>query len=496
MSESAKSTAERSFADAAHVLHELGFADPRQPPPLRLIVREAPPRVGSNQSDIRISSTSPTTSFPGKGITLANAQRALEDGSTTTRALVEFALDTAEAHVELGAIVACDEKDALAQADVLDAERKSGVLRGPLHGLPLTVKDIIDVAGLPTRGGSLAYDELPSKDAAAVARLRRDGALLFAKVATHEFALGVATPQCRNPYNPTKLSGGSSGGSAIAAALGIGVGSLGTDTRASLRVPAALCGVVGFKPTFARVPAEGIIPLSWSIDHLGPITQTVEDAAILFNSLANEKFLDVGTPSSPGVLGIVPEVLADAEPLIVNACENALNVLIKAGWSVREVRGPSIADLELSNSLGLLISRSEAAAFHRSQGTDLSKCIPEVREQLLRGLSITGSDYLDAQRQRAILGQKILEEFANCDILVSPTTPLVAPPREDYERYLLRLSRNTIIWSLIGAPAVSIPIGLCEEGLPAGIQFAAAPGHEQTLVNAGMTLERGLGFYF
>jgi len=206
--------------------------------------------------------------------------------------------------------------------------------------------------------------------------------------------------------------------------------------------------------------------------------------------------LDRDAVRTPGVLGIVPEVLADAEPLIVSACENALKLLIDAGWRVREVRGPNIADLELSNSLGLLISRSEAAAFHRSQETDLSKCIPEVREQLLRGLRITGSDYLDAQRQRAILGERILEEFATCDILVSPTTPLVAPAREDYERYLLRLSRNTIIWSLIGAPAVSIPVGLCEDGLPAGIQFAAAPGHEQTLVNAGMKLERELGFYF
>jgi aspartyl-tRNA(Asn)/glutamyl-tRNA(Gln) amidotransferase subunit A len=496
VSESAKSTAERSFAAAEQVLHDLAFPDPRQQPPLRLVVREAPMRVESNGTEMIVGTSPPSPALVTHGVTLANALLALENGSTTTRALVEFALDAAASHSDLGAVVACDEKDVLEQADVLDVERRMGKLRGPLHGLPLTVKDIIDVAGLPTRGGSLAYDDVPSKDATAVARLRRDGALLFAKVATHEFALGVATPQCRNPYDPTKLSGGSSGGSAIAAALGIGVGSLGTDTRASLRVPAALCGVVGFKPTFGRIPADGIIPLSWTIDHLGPITQTVEDASILFNSLADEPFLDRGALRTPGVLGVVPEVLADADPLIVKACEHALTILTDAGWRVREVRGPSIADLELSNSLGLLISRSEAAAFHRSQETDLSKCIPEVREQLLRGLTITGSDYLDAQRQRAILGQRILEEFVHCDVLVSPTTPLVAPRREDYERYLLRLSRNTIIWSLIGAPAVSIPIGLCEEGLPAGIQFAAAPGNEQTLVNAGMTLERGLGFYF
>jgi aspartyl-tRNA(Asn)/glutamyl-tRNA(Gln) amidotransferase subunit A len=495
VSASAKEITENSFTKAENILHSLAFTNPRRRPPLDLVLSEPPPRSTSSGDSLSVTSGNDIAPVNSVGPTLVQALRDLASGATTSRELVEFALRASEEHKFLGAVVDVDEKQAFAMADELDRERSEGILRGPLHGVPLTVKDIIDVEGLATRGGSLAYDDLPTMDAPSVARLKGAGAMILAKVATHEFALGVATPQCRNPYDPSRLSGGSSGGSAIATALGIGVGSLGTDTRASLRVPSALCGVVGFKPTYGRVPTEGIIPLSWTIDHIGPITKTVEDAALMFDVLADEPFLDRTLARPPGVIGLVPDVLADAEPLIVAACERALGLLSDAGWQIITLRGPDIDDLELSNSLGLLISRSEAAAFHRSQGTDIEKCIPEVREQLHRGLSVSAADYLDAQRQRELLAERTLEQFARCDVLMTPTSPIVAPPREDYEQYLLRLSRNTIIWSLIGAPALSMPVGLAEHGLPAGIQFCAAPGYEQNLVDVGVTLERSLGFF-
>jgi aspartyl-tRNA(Asn)/glutamyl-tRNA(Gln) amidotransferase subunit A len=237
------------------------------------------------------------------------------------------------------------------------------------------------------------------------------------------------------------------------------------------------------------VPAGGIIPLSWSIDHIGPITRNAADAAVMLNVLAGEDFLDAAPVPRPGTIGVVPEVLEDSDPLVAAACEGALMALEKAGWSIREIEGPTVADLELSNSLGLLVSRSEAAAFHRSIGTDLDLCIPEVRDQLRAGLTITAADYLDAQRQRERLCAATLAQFGNCDIIVSPTSPLVAPLKTDYERYLLRLSRNTIIWSLLGSPAVSLPCGTGEAGLPVGLQLAAAPGREQVLVDAGIALE-------
>jgi aspartyl-tRNA(Asn)/glutamyl-tRNA(Gln) amidotransferase subunit A len=489
---STESHASRAFALAEENLHALDFADRRLRPPLDFVVAGAPAPRSGETSPFALTRVEPAPPATLPGRTIRQTVDALREGSTSTRELVEEALKRSEEFSELGAVVSCDAEASLAMAVQLDHERTRGRSRGPLHGVPVTVKDIIDVDGLPTRGGSLAYYEMPTGDAAAVANLRRDGALILAKVATHEFALGVTTPQCRNPHDEGRISGGSSGGSAIAVAVGIGVGSLGTDTRASLRVPAALCGVVGFKPTFGRVPTDGIIPLSWTIDHLGPISRTVEDSAILLNSLAARPFLDTSCARAPGVIGVVPDVLADADPSVVAACAGALGALEDLGWRIVTVGEPGIEDLELSNSLGLLISRSEAAAYHRGRGTDLAKCIPEVRDQLSGALNISATDYLDSQRHRESLARRTLQSFVHCDIVVSPTSPVVAPSLGDYERYLLRLSRNTIIWSLVGAPAVSIPVGRGEGGMPVGLQLAAAPGHEQVLVDAGIALERAL----
>ena len=173
----------------------------------------------------------------------------------------------------------------------------TGRWRGPLHGIPVTVKDIIDVAGVPTRCGSAAYHDVPEVDAVGVARLRAAGAIVLAKVSTHEFALGVTTPQSRNPHDQTRIPGGSSGGSAIAVSTGMGLASLGTDTRASIRVPAALSGVVGFKPTYGSVPTGGVVPLSWTMDHVAPITSSVADAALWSTSSragTDGRLVDVG----------------------------------------------------------------------------------------------------------------------------------------------------------------------------------------------------------
>jgi aspartyl-tRNA(Asn)/glutamyl-tRNA(Gln) amidotransferase subunit A len=492
VSSRADSVAGHAFDAAERALHDLPLDDVRLQPPLRLVLRGAP-QLGAHRIEARSAAQQVVRPTPTlKGPTLAEALGDLIAGRTTSRELLETAIEVADATSALGAVVALDRDAARRTADQLDAERAAGRVRGALHGVPLTVKDVIDVGGMPTRGGSLAYEDLDPADAPAVGRLRNAGALVFAKVATHEFALGVTTPQCRNPHDPTRLAGGSSGGSAIAVATGLGVGSLGTDTRASLRVPAALCGVVGFKASFTRVPNTGIIPLSWTIDHVGPIARTVEDAALLIDALADTPFLTIDSDRPPGTVGVVEEVLADADPGVVAACESALSALDRSGWTIVEIDAPSVSDLELANALGLLISRSEAAAFHRGRATDLDRCIPEVRDQLLAGLTVSAADYLDAQRQRDVLGARVLEAFSRCDVIAAPTSPVVAPAHDDYERYLLRLSRNTLVWSMTGAPAVSVPVGAGELGLPVGLQLAARPGQEQRLVDAGITLERAL----
>jgi aspartyl-tRNA(Asn)/glutamyl-tRNA(Gln) amidotransferase subunit A len=498
----AESVATSLFREAVAALRNQELPDPAMPSPLTLDVmrwERVEPYAGSPAPPDFSPATAPGPSFrlpPAltSAPTLVDAATALRAGKLTARALVEQALSAMPSVSHLGAVVAVDEIEAFRQADRLDAERRAGHSLGPLHGIPFTVKDVIDVAGLPTRAGSIAYEGLPIADAASVVRLRDAGAVILAKVATHEFALGVATPQCRNPYDQSRLSGGSSGGSAIAVATGIGLASLGTDTRASLRVPAALCGVVAFKPTFGRVPTEGVVPLSWSVDHVGPIARTVEDAAAVLAVLTGDPAIafDKADSARDLVVGVVPALLDGTEPEVVTAFEQSLYALERLGCRLVTLERPDPADMELANALGLIATRCEAAAFHRANETELELCIPEVRDQLGVALELRAVDYIDAQRQRHLLAVRILDLFGSCDLVATPTTPIVAPPREDYERYLFQLSQNTILWSLLGAPAISLPCGTSAGGLPIGLQLAAAPGAERTLTRAGVLLERAM----
>lgn len=490
MTPSTPTTAKVAFEDAIALLHELHFPSPSVPPPLELrLPAPSESSVTERPATVRPSERSPRPD--GGPRTIVRTLASLSDGTCSTRELANEAIDVAAANRSLGAVVELHEESVRAEAATLDAERERGELRGPLHGVPVTVKDVIDVAGLRTRAGSRAYDVLATNDGPGVARLRAAGALILGKVATHEFALGVTTPQCVNPFDRSRIAGGSSGGSAIAVAIGIGLGSLGTDTRASLRVPSALCGVVGFKPTFGRVPTTGIVPLSWTMDHLGPIARTVEDAAIMLNVLAGVELIDVSSTLRLGTtIGVVDEVLANSDPDIASSCEAALSLLETMGCRLVAMKGPDLRDLEVANAIGLLVSRAEAAAYHRSQGTDLELCLPEVRDQLEAGLTISAVDYLDAQRQRAELAKRCTEMMGECDIVATPTISIGAPLLADYERYLLHLSRNAILWSLVGAPALSVPCRKTRGGLPVGLQLAAAPGNEQVLATTGIAFER------
>ena len=495
------SVAEAAFDSALERLHSLEQAEPKSAPPLSLESFEKTTANDGESRDalaiyhrapsIAVSQVVPLTATP----TLREALVLLRSGKLTTRELLEKSLSAMSETANLGAIVAIDEEAVRKAADLMDLERSAGGPTGALDGIPISVKDVIDVAYLPTRAGSKAYYDLPVRDASSVDRLRAAGALIFAKAATHEFALGVTTPQCRNPYDATRISGGSSGGSAIAVATGVGLASLGTDTRASLRVPSSLCGVVGYKPTFGIVPTDGIVPLSWTIDHIGPITRTVADAAIMLNVLAGREVfsgLDSGTRLDGVKVGVVAATLSEADPEIAAATEAALAELIELGAQLFEVDTPSSEDFNIANDIGLLISRSEATTFHRSNGTDLDLCIPEVRDQLVAALKITAPDYLDAQRQRSRLAARLLAAFEQCDILVMPTVPVATPPWLDYEKHLLSLSRNAIPWSLIGSPAVSLPCGATSEGMPIGIQMVAGPGRDARLLRTGIALEEAI----
>jgi aspartyl-tRNA(Asn)/glutamyl-tRNA(Gln) amidotransferase subunit A len=361
-----------------------------------------------------------------------------------------------------------------------------------LHGIPVTVKDIIDVAGAPTRAGSAAYDDLPAADAVGVARLRAAGAIVLAKVSTHEFALGVTNPQSRNPHDPSRIPGGSSGGSAIAVSTGMGLASLGTDTRASIRVPAALSGVVGFKPTYGSVPTGGVVPLSWTMDHVAPITTTVADAALVLDVLTLQTGRLAGRAGS-SVAGLrigVPEAtFAGAQPGVEACVRRMIDAMGGLGCEVLTASRPTAGDLEEANAAGMVISRCEAAAFHRRLGLDRSLYWDEVADQLDAAEELSAVEYLNAQTLRADLADRFLSLFADFDVLAMPTVPAIAPPVDDFARHLMLLSRNAIPWSLTGFPAVSVPCGW-SEGLPVGLQLVAAPWREDLLVAVGCAVER------
>jgi aspartyl-tRNA(Asn)/glutamyl-tRNA(Gln) amidotransferase subunit A len=422
---------------------------------------------------------------------LVDAMRALRCRDVSAQDLVAAA--RAADRPELGGVVEwCP--DAERHAASLDAELAAGRDRGPLHGIPVTVKDVIDVSGVATRAGSDAYSDVPDKDAVGVAQLAAAGAIVVAKASTHEFALGVTSPQCRNPHDPSRIPGGSSGGSAICVVDGVGLASLGTDTRASIRVPAALTGTVGFKPTYGRIPTGGVVSLSWTMDHLAPLAASVTDAALVLDALigGDSRLAWSSTESLAGLrVGVPTAAFADAETGVSTAVHRAFEALTGLGSCVTMTEQPNDHEFALANAAGLVISRCEAASAHRSLGLDTTLYWEEVREQLEFAATVSAVDYLDAQRLRAELRLRLLTVFESFEVLAMPTVPVVAPRVEDFARYLMVLARNAIPWSLVGFPAVSIPAGT-SEGLPVGLQLVARPGGEMTLVRTARALERML----
>jgi len=422
---------------------------------------------------------------------IAAAARALQAAETTCVELTERAL-TRVAEDEWTAFVEVCAEDALAEAHVRDAELKAGRRRGPLHGIPVSVKDVIDVGGVRTRCGSDAYDAVPDDDADAVDLWRDAGAVILGKTSTHEFALGVTSPQARNPHDPTRIPGGSSGGSAIAVATGMGVASLGTDTRASIRVPAALCGVVGLKPTYGTISTRGVVPLSWTMDHVAVMAGSAEDAAIALDALRPETTAiasAAGGRVSHLRVGLAGAAWEGAEAAVESAVGAQIDRLRALVASVRETDRPAAADFGGANAMGLLVSRCEAATFHRARGLDRSLYWAEVRDQLDAADGVLATDYIDAQRYRASLREEMLAVLREHDVLAMPTAPVLAPPVERADEYLTILSRNAILWSFVGFPAISVPCPT--DGLPVGLQLVAGPGGEALLIALATALTKG-----
>jgi aspartyl-tRNA(Asn)/glutamyl-tRNA(Gln) amidotransferase subunit A len=439
--------------------------------------------------------TSPPTDDGLRG-PLVEALAALRAGGVSSAELTEQALAAIErSNDELVAMVEVTAASARAEAADRDRDAARGAPLGPLHGIPVTVKDVIDVAGVPTRCANSQYVGRPTRDAVAVARLRAAGAVILGKAATHEFALGVTSPQSRNPWDTSRIPGGSSGGSVAAVVAGMGLGSLGTDTRASIRVPAALSGAVGFKATYGRVPTEGVVSLAWTMDHVAPMATTVADAATMLEVLLGDgRSLASIAPQVGGLrVGVANAAFADADEQLEGVVRSAIEALGSAGAEVSASELPDEADLALANAAGLVVSRVEAATHHRRLGLDPGSYWEEVGDQLRAAASIPAVDYVDAQRCRGELALRLLGAFEHHDVLVMPTAPVVAPPVDDFAAYLMLLSRNAIPWSFVGFPAVSVPCGTVD-GLPVGLQVVAPPDREDLLVAVGKAVEQTRSF--
>jgi aspartyl-tRNA(Asn)/glutamyl-tRNA(Gln) amidotransferase subunit A len=437
---------------------------------------------------------------------VADTARAIRHGEITAGEVVERALGRVDAHDgRLRAFVVALRERARAEAAALDRETAAGRSRGPLHGVPLSIKDVIHVAGVPTTASSRVLDDLvPAEDAAAVARLRAAGAIVIGKTETHEFALGVTTPQSRNPWDVTRIPGGSTGGSAIAIVTGMAPGALGTDTRASIRVPAALTGVVGFKPTFGLVPTHGVVTLSWSMDHCAPMAGSVADAALLLDVVAGRDPRDPGSVERPAGshrarvgtavrglrVGVPAAALEGAEPDVARAFEAALDGLRSLDVRVETIAEPGAADLEMANAAGMVVSRCEAATLHRRFLAErAARYTPETLAQLDEAARLPAALYLAAQRLREEFRLRMGRLLGRVHALALPTTPVTAPRVADAERFLLVLARNCIPWSFIGVPALSLPCGRSRAGLPIGLQLVAPAFEDGRLVALGSAVE-------
>jgi len=388
--------------------------------------------------------------------------------------------------------------------------RKSGRDLGPLHGIPISLKDNLYTAGLRTTGGSgFLRDFVPLEDAVAVTSLKNSGAILLGKTNLHEFAYGVTSNNphfgpVRNPWDLNRIPGGSSGGSAAALAAGLCYGSIGTDTGGSVRIPASLCGVVGLKPGLGRVSAEGAIPLSTTLDFVGPMARTAADAAILFNAIATPEKNKRRPRVARGQhlrLGIPKHFFLDVVSSdIQHAFESSLVTLKKLGTKLKEISLPYLKETE---NAGNQIAWAEATHYHQQAGwypLHAADYGEDVRSRLEMGEKVSALQYLRALdlREKFIAGFHLALLENEVDALVTPTTPIAAPfigeenisiagKEHSTRALLLRLNRPA---NLGGIPAISVPCGLTPSGLPVGLQFQAAVNDEAQLLNIAASFEQ------
>lgn len=430
-------------------------------------------------------------------------------------------VELTQAHLErieriedrLNAFITITPELAIQQAHQAEMEIHNGDYKGSLHGIPLALKDLFETEGIRTTAGSSFFsDYIPDEDAAVVQKLKAAGAVILGKLNMHEIALGVTNENphygdCCNPWDLTRISGGSSGGSAAALAAGLCMGALGSDTGGSIRIPASLCGVVGLKPTYGRVSLRGVIPLSWNLDHAGPMARSVQDVAIMLQALAGYDPQDAWSVDMPvdDYLSFVEDLhgwriglasdsyftdaeIVDAE--VQEAVIQAGHVFESLGASVEQVAFPNARDAAMANGL---MAPSDAAAFHHQRLAENPKGFgQDVLKRLQTGAAYTSTEYSLARRMQTIIRCQFNEFFDEYDLLIAPTTAVTALPRHSEqaaERAKL-LTRFTAPFNLTGLPALSIPCGWSKEKTPIGLQLISNAWAEAKVIKAAELYER------
>ena len=401
---------------------------------------------------------------------------------------------------------------AIRQARQAEADIQAGNWRGPLHGIPYGLKDIIDVEGLPTTGHSrILADNLARADAFVAQRLRAAGAVLLGKLSTHEFALGgpsfdLPWPPARNAWNRDYFPGGSSSGSGAALAAGFLPAALGTDTGGSVRNPASMCGIVGMKATYGRVSRRGVLPLSYSLDHVGPMTRTVTDNALLLNAISGHDPQDPGSTRDEvpdfcavleeGVKGLTVGVIRrfysadiEADEEMAQSIEDAVKTLAGLGAEIREIDPGPLDDYSSANRVILL---SEAYAIHEKWLQERPADYAELtRQRLLPGAFFRAADYVQALRQRELLRQKFNACMESVDVAVTASSMDPASPIEDAELCEKLYGRQARApFNLTGSPALAVPTGFASTGLPLSMQIIGRPGDEATVYRVARAHER------
>jgi Asp-tRNA(Asn)/Glu-tRNA(Gln) amidotransferase A subunit family amidase len=396
----------------------------------------------------------------------------------------------------LNAFITVTAEQALVQARTAEEEILRGNWRGPLHGVPLALKDLIDTAGILTTAASRLYKtRIPTHSAEVVLKLEQAGTVLLGKQNLHEFAYGgssmiSAFGEVHNPWNVEYIAGGSSGGSAAAVSAGLGYGAIGTDTAGSIREPAALCGVVGLKPTYGRISARGVVPLSESLDHVGPIAASVADAAVMLRAIADgdglppQDFLQAWSPSTTRLRVGVPRSFFydELHPEIAQAVERSLADIVPLSSEIR--------DIWLAPDNDRTVQAAESYAFHAEAVAKTPELYqPETLRRVRTGEKISREDYRRKHAELEAERRNIRGVFEMVDVIVTPTTPIPAPKVADLKQNpdLLRprelvLLRNTRPFNVWGIPTISIPCGLTSGGLPIGLQIAGPPGREDILL--------------